>query len=149
MSLSQLGIRITTDQPIVMVDDSHDDFYIANRMYQRSELKNPFIHCDSAADLLSYLDSTRGEGSDSPALILMDINMPGMNGIEAVIAVRSKPEFTVTPIIAMLSSSLDPHDQKRALEAGATAYFPKPMNPVDYVAMFNSLLEGQPADQQP
>ncbi len=127
-------------KPVVMVDDSDIDADIAARMYRRTGLSNEFIHCDSGPALLTMLDDV-GEVEVPVELILMDINMPGMNGIETVAAVRRQPQFAEIPIIAMLTSSPDPRDIDRAEEAGANDYLQKPMDPTDYVAMFNAFAE--------
>ena len=87
---------------------------------------------------MHYLDTLVDRVEEYPALILMDLNMPGLDGIETTALLRSKPEFEHVPVIAMLTSSVDRQDRHRAATAGADAYFSKPLNPTDYIELFNS-----------
>lgn len=132
------SIRVRGDGPIVMVDDSVDDYYIADVMYARCELDNEFVHCESGDALMRFLDGLAERDESQPALILMDLNMPGMDGIETTALLRSRGEFESVPVIAMLTSSVDRRDHQRAKSAGASAYFSKPLNPTDYIDLFNS-----------
>jgi two-component system cell cycle response regulator DivK len=74
-----------------------------------------------------------------PDLILMDIQLPRISGLEAMRMLRSHPSTTDTPIIAITSFALRGDDQK-AREAGATAYMTKPYSPFDLLALIRSLL---------
>jgi two-component system cell cycle response regulator DivK len=73
-----------------------------------------------------------------PDLILMDVQLPKMSGIDAIKALRSEPETAGTPIIAVTSFALTGSEQK-AIEAGATAYMAKPYSPFDLLRMMRQL----------
>ena len=73
-----------------------------------------------------------------PDLILMDVQLPRMSGIDAIKALRSEPETAGTPIIAVTSFALSGSEQK-AIEAGATAYMAKPYSPFDLLRMMRQL----------
>jgi len=73
-----------------------------------------------------------------PDLILMDVQLPKMSGIDAMRALRSEPETADTPIIAITSFALSGNEQK-ALEAGATTYMAKPYSPFDLLSMIRRL----------
>ncbi len=62
----------------------------------------------------------------APAIILMDIQMPGMSGIDAIQVLRRRPATATTPIIAVTALAM-PGDRDRCLQAGATAYMSKPL----------------------
>lgn len=61
----------------------------------------------------------------APDLILMDIKLPGLDGLEATRYLRTLPQFSTTPIIAMTAHVM-PGDKQRCLAAGANLYLPKP-----------------------
>ena len=74
-----------------------------------------------------------------PDLILMDIQLPKISGLEAMRRIRAEAATANTPIIAITSFALSGDDQK-AKEAGATAYLAKPYSPRDLLALIRKLL---------
>jgi two-component system, cell cycle response regulator DivK len=74
-----------------------------------------------------------------PDLILMDIQLPKMSGLEAMRRIRADAATANTPIVAITSFALSGDDQ-RAKEAGATAYLAKPYSPRDLLALVRKLL---------
>jgi len=73
-----------------------------------------------------------------PNLILMDIQLPKMSGLEAMRRLRANPVTAATPIVAITSFALSGDDQK-AKNAGATAYLAKPYSPRDLLALIRKL----------
>jgi two-component system cell cycle response regulator DivK len=74
-----------------------------------------------------------------PNLILMDIQLPKMSGLEAMRRLRANPVTAATPIVAITSFALSGDDQK-AKDAGATAYLAKPYSPRDLLALIRKLI---------
>ena len=74
-----------------------------------------------------------------PDLILMDIQLPKISGMEATRRLRADPSMANTPIVAITSFALSGDDQK-AKEAGATAYLAKPYSPFDLLNLIRKLL---------
>ena len=74
-----------------------------------------------------------------PDLILMDIQLPKMSGLDATRKLRLEPITAATPIIAITSFALSGDDQK-AKEAGATAYMTKPYSPFELLGLIRKLL---------
>jgi two-component system, cell cycle response regulator DivK len=73
-----------------------------------------------------------------PGLILMDVQLPKMSGIEATRALRAAPETAATPILVITSFALS-GDEQKAKEAGATAYLAKPYSPFDLLNLIRKL----------
>ena len=74
-----------------------------------------------------------------PDLILMDIQLPKISGLEAMRRLRAEPSMAATPIVAITSFALSGDDQK-AKEAGATAYLAKPYSPRELLALIRKTL---------
>ncbi|MFM7383488.1 MAG: GAF domain-containing protein [Microcystaceae cyanobacterium] len=79
-----------------------------------------------------------------PDLILMDIQMPGMDGLEAIQQLRGNPHFAQTPIIALTALAM-PGDQERCLAAGANEYLAKPIKLRQLAMLIEELLQRQEA----
>ena len=73
-----------------------------------------------------------------PDLILMDVQLPKISGIEATRVLRAEPSTAATPIIAITSFALS-GDEQRAQEAGASAYLAKPYSPLELLALIRKL----------
>lgn len=149
MSLTQFArassspLRVSGSGPVVMVDDNPIDAEVLGFFFERSRLVRELIHVDSGRALLALLDARSGLGLEPPALVLMDINMPGMTGHEALAAVREDPAYQALPVILMLTSSKRRDDVEQARQLGADGYVTKPMNGADYQAFFNGLVPAQ------
>jgi DNA-binding response OmpR family regulator len=76
-----------------------------------------------------------------PALILLDVNMPGWDGLEVCRRLRADARFATTPIV-MLTAAARPDDVRAGLEAGATEYLTKPFSPVRLLTLVESLSPG-------
>ena len=74
-----------------------------------------------------------------PDLILMDVQLPKISGIEATRRLRAEAATAATPIIAITSFALS-GDQQRAMDAGASAYLAKPYSPFTLLSMIRKLL---------
>ena len=91
--------------------------------------------------LLEEVDGEAGVATaraQRPDLILMDIQLPKISGIDAVRMLRDAPETATTPIIAITSFALS-GDQQKATEAGASAYLSKPYSPFELLSLIRKL----------
>jgi CheY-like chemotaxis protein len=115
----------TTNKPrgekrrILIVEDN-----TINMMVTSDYLKSKGYHITES---INGSDAIRDAHEKKPDLILMDIQMPGMNGLEAISRLRATPEFASVPIIAFTALAM-PGDRERCLEAGATDYLAKPVS---------------------
>jgi CheY-like chemotaxis protein len=112
-------------QPVILVDDNHDDLFILKRLLTRAGLKNPFVSFDSAEEAKMFLDAAlRTETNLVPAAIFSDKEMPGLDGLEFLAWVRQHPLLKDVPFI-LVTSSGTPDDPKRAKKLGVTRFFEK------------------------
>jgi two-component system cell cycle response regulator DivK len=79
-----------------------------------------------------------------PDLIVMDIRLPGIDGLEATRRLKSDPSTASIPIVAVTAHAM-PEDEARVLEAGCQAYLPKPLRFAEFVSVVKGLLSGPEA----
>jgi two-component system response regulator len=115
---------------ILLAEDSPNDAELTLEALSEINIANRVITVSDGAELLEYL-YYEGEYKDrekgNPAVILLDIKMPRMDGIEALTAIRNDPALKIIPVV-MLTSSREELDLKRCYELGANAYVVKPVN---------------------
>ena len=116
---------------IIYVEDNE-----ANRMLVRDLLKR------TKYKLLEAFDGEAGVAAaleHKPDLILMDVQLPKLSGIDATRRLRAEAATAAIPILVITSFALSGDDQK-AREAGATAYLAKPYSPRDLLALIRKIL---------
>lgn len=130
-----------SNNSIIMVDDNEVDYFAAKRFIRKSKLDNELIYFESGEDFLDYLKKYSYD--DTPiniGLILMDVNMPGLNGHDTTKLIREIPKFQTDPPIYILTSSRDFKDKESAKESGANGFLEKPFVPEGYIDLFNSFV---------
>jgi CheY-like chemotaxis protein len=132
-----------TESHVIMVDDNDGDIYIARHCFRKSKLDNPWMSFTNGSDFLQYLRRVKRGEAPMPALVLLDINMPGMSGHEVLEETRADRHFEDLPIFCMLSSSSDPRDEAMARRAGASDFVTKPSSTEEYIAFFDGFAQGQ------
>jgi len=93
-------------------------------------------------DVLEATDAEQGLGlvrTQRPDLVLMDVRMPGINGIEACQSIRRDPQLAHIPVV-MLSTADSQEDVAAGLAAGASAYLTKPFMPIDLIELVHKLI---------
>ncbi len=118
--------------PIVLVDDDLDDCYLLETAFEQAEILNPIIHFQSSKEALDYLKNTK----EKIFLIISDINMPIMNGIEFKKQINSDDILfgKAIPFI-FLSTSAASHLVIQAYQLCSQGYFKKPNSLVELVVI--------------
>lgn len=132
-------IKIANDNEIIMVDDDEMEFTIAERYLKKSKLKNKLLTFQGGQPFLDYMQGVKSGEHRIPALVLLDVRMPAMNGFETLRRLRADPAFEDVPIMMMFSNSDLENDVELASELGADYYQVKPQSGDEYVAFLNSL----------
>jgi CheY-like chemotaxis protein len=123
---------------VLLVDDDVRNLFALASLLEDRGLE--VIFSETGADALEIL------GSDPTVdLVLMDIMMPQMDGYETMRAARLMPQLRDLPIIAVTAKAMQ-GDRQKSIEAGASDYITKPVDPVKLIAMVSGWLErrGQP-----
>ncbi|KRG84288.1 chemotaxis protein CheY [Stenotrophomonas daejeonensis] len=123
---------------ILLAEDSPADAEMAIDALRDARLANPIVHVEDGVEALDFLLrrgawSERGEGL--PAVLLLDIKMPRMDGIEVLQRIRAEEELKRLPVV-ILSSSREESDLARSWDLGVNAYVVKP---VDIDQFFNAV----------
>jgi CheY-like chemotaxis protein len=119
----------TGAQPILLVEDSHEDYETTVRALSRAKVANPVVRFCSGEDALEHLRSccVAESGPALPGVILLDLNLPGMSGGEVLGQIKSDPSLRTIPVI-VLTTSNDTRDIEQCYEAGANSYVQKPVD---------------------
>ena len=111
-------------QPILIVEDSQDDFEATRRAFHKANLRNAIVHALSGEEALACL---RAPGAARPGLILLDLNMPGQDGRKTLEIIKRSSELKKIPVV-ILTTSDDERDVKCCYELGANTYIQKPVD---------------------
>lgn len=122
---------MTPIQPILLVEDSPEDFEVTRRAFRKSGLKNPVVLCTDGDQALDFLHR-RGRYADPalsprPGIILLDLNLPGTDGRQVLEEIKRDEELKQIPVI-VLTTSNDERDVAACYRAGANSYVHKPVD---------------------
>jgi CheY-like chemotaxis protein len=121
---------------ILLVEDDEVDVMNVRRSFKKNNIRNPLWVAGNGLEALEVL-----RGSDMPRerrLVLLDLNMPRMNGIEFLRELRSDPELGGTPVV-VLTTSDDERDRVDAYNLNVAGYILKPVTFVSFVEAMATL----------
>jgi two-component system, response regulator len=114
---------ITNGQPILLIDDNDDDVEATLRAFKRTNLKNTFMRAATGAEAIALLRDRKIH----PGLILLDLNMPGLDGRRVLAILKSDNELRKIPVVVLTTSS-DERDIEECYQLGANTYIQKPVD---------------------
>ncbi|MGZ4963371.1 MAG: response regulator [Limisphaerales bacterium] len=134
-------VKCVALKSVLLVDDNPDDVKLAEHAFKKLKLKNPVEVVSTADEMKAYLEA-EGKYRDReafpyPSLIILDLNLPGTNGLEAQAWLRTKLKHRTVPLI-MISSLEHRLHLRGAVSLGANAYMVKPFN----ATLFKELADG-------
>lgn len=124
--------------PILLVEDSAADIELTVAALRRTNIANEIVVARDGAEALDYIFSEgkyADRGAEQPAVILLDLKLPKIDGIEVLERVKSHPRHRNIPIV-MLTSSREETDVVRSYEQGVNSFVVKP---VDFNAFFEAI----------
>jgi len=114
---------------ILLVEDDEVDVMNVQRAFKKNNISNPLFIARSGLDALKMLQPQDGKPPVVPPrrrLILLDLNMPKMNGLEFLTQLRSDPQLMATPVIVLTTSDED-RDKVEAYNLNVAGYILKPV----------------------
>lgn len=123
--------QLTQSQSILLVEDNQDDYEATCRAFKKANLRNPIVWCKSGPDALNCLKQqgayTAAGNGPRPGLVLLDLNMPGMDGRKTLEVIKQDDSLKQIPVIILTTSS-DERDIQACYRTGANTYVQKPVS---------------------
>ncbi len=126
-------------EPLLVVEDSNEDFRMLQRLMRRMSVQNPIHRCTNGDEVLEFLyqlgNDAYSKGEDlrnskvalRPSVILLDLNLPGIDGRDILDRLKQDKSFKEIPIVVFTTSS-NPKDIELCYQKGANGYLVKPMD---------------------
>lgn len=128
-------------KPILLVEDNPNDLELTLLALERSQLANEVIVVRDGAEALDYLfrrNTYADRVQGNPAVLLLDLKLPKVDGLEVLEKVREAEELRSIPVV-MLTSSREEPDLDRAYQLGVNAYVVKPVEFKEFVGAISDL----------
>jgi two-component system, response regulator len=127
-----------TSRTILLVEDNPDDEALTLRAFKKSGISNEVVVMRDGAEALGYLFPADGADVPLPALILLDLNLPKVGGLEVLRRMRSDERTNMIPVVVLTSSKLE-EDILVSYRNGANAYVRKPVKFADFTEAVKAL----------
>jgi CheY-like chemotaxis protein len=137
-------MKISPRHPILIVEDSPEDFQVAVRSFRKADVHNPIFRCVDGEEALDFLHQ-RGAYADPlkaprPAVIILDLNLPGTDGREVLEEIKMSASLRRIPVV-VLTTSAHEQDIEQCYLAGANSYIQKPVDIVEFFAAIQRIKE--------
>ena len=123
-----------TRKVILLVEDNAIDEELMIRALRKARILNDVAVARDGAEAVDYVFSTgkhRGRVGDMPWVVLLDLNLPKLSGLEVLARIRANPRTTELPVVILTSSS-ERQDVLEGYRAGANSYVVKPVDSTEY-----------------
>lgn len=125
MSPLQTTADATAQSPILIVDDDAEDVYFIKRAFQKNKVSNPLFSVLSGEDALDFLRRAENDPASWPGLMLLDLNMPGVGGMETLHRIKQHAHWRRIPVVVFTTSKAQ-EDIDTSYQLGANSYISKP-----------------------
>lgn len=131
-----------SDVDILLVEDNHDEAELTIRSLRKIDTRSKLVHIDDGADALDFIfarNKYSGRAmNNSPKMILLDLKLPKVNGLEILKQIKTNSQTKKTPVI-LLTSSREERDIEEGYLSGANSYIVKPNNFDTYTKTISEL----------
>lgn len=128
---------------VLIVEDNPDDAELTIRELKKHTRVAKYYHVTDGEEALDFIFATgkftgKRDISNLPGIVLLDIKMPKVNGIEVLAKIKSDPRTQLIPVVVLTSSNESP-DIKKCYDLGANSYIVKPVNFEDFEAAIKNV----------
>ena len=127
---------------ILLVEDSDDDALLTARAFKEARISNPMVRVENGVEALDYLFAKGKHAArdprELPAVVLLDLNLPRLNGLDVLKAIRSDERTKSLPVVILTSSS-EERDRLAAYDQYANSYIQKPVDYDQFVSAAGQL----------
>ena len=127
-----------TDAPILLAEDNPDDVLLTRRAFAKNGFDNRILAVSDGEECLSLLLPEHGEPGLRPALLLLDINLPKIGGLDVLDRLRADERTSLLPVV-VLTTSREPGDVLNCYLGGANSFVCKPVSFSSFVSMAGTL----------
>ena len=135
-------MNLKSSHPILLVEDSPEDFEITVRAFRKTNIANPIFRCVDGEDALDYLYQRGAYAAPAlaprPAIILLDLNLPGTDGREVLAEIKQVDHLKDIPVV-VLTTSADEVDIENCYRAGANSFVQKPVDLAGFITAIQRL----------
>ncbi len=121
---------------VFLVEDSLTDAHVLERAFRETRIDHVLTHCVDGPEALRNLRAL--QPGDRPDLVLLDLNLPGMDGHEVLERIKADPGLKTLPVVILSTSRLD-EEVGRAYQSGANSYITKPGDFAGYQDLVQAL----------
>ena len=122
---------MTTDRPILLVEDNPDDEALTLRAFKKNKIANEVVVARDGVEALDYLFGTGvhagRDTANAPAVVLLDLKLPRIDGLEVLRRLRADDRTRLLPVV-VLTTSKEQQDIHEAYSLGANSYIRKPVD---------------------
>ena len=118
--------------PILLVEDNDDDADLTEMAFREANLSNPIVRAKDGVEALARLHGSDGNPGDLPVVVLLDLKLPRVGGLEVLKSIRAAEATKHLPVVILTSSDED-RDRIEAYAHFANSYVRKPVNYDDFV----------------
>ena len=123
---------------VLLIEDSEPDIVLTTEAFEDARINVELVVAKDGAAAFTILDeAARGERT-VPELILLDLNLPKIDGLEILEHIKNQPESKAIPVIVMTSSK-SPTDKRGAYERHANSFITKPLDPEEFLAIVRGI----------
>jgi len=123
-------------RPLLVIEDRDEDFEVLKESLRGSGVSNVLIRCATGKEVAAYLTAVASvDPAEYPAIVLLDLNIPGGDGRNILKELRSHPQLRTAPVV-MLTTSSEPADIEACYSSGASGYMVKPLD----LGLFESMV---------